>query len=111
MKTDPVEIFQTIRAAAQPYTTLGFSNRLNTDKTYDLWSDKNIETDAENRTESFFISISIRQDHVLLRTGFDYKLLGNQSAIEIKQLDNVLMKQIEETFAVGYKMFKEREWV
>ena len=43
MKTDLVEIFQTIRASLQPYAALGFSNRLNTDEVYDLWSDKNIE--------------------------------------------------------------------
>jgi hypothetical protein len=111
MKTDLVEIFQTIRASLQPYATLGFTNRLNTDETYDLWSDKNIEPESEKRTETFFASISIQQDHVLLITGFDHKLLGNQSAIEIKQLDEVLMNQIEETFAIGYKMFKEKEWV
>lgn len=111
MKTDLVEIFQTIRASLQPYAALGFSNRLNTDETYDLWSDKNIEIDLEKRAETFFASVSIHEDHVLLSTGFDYKLLETQSAIEIKQLDDVLLKQIEETFAAGYKMFKEREWV
>ncbi|MEJ5961739.1 hypothetical protein [Pedobacter immunditicola] len=111
MKTDLVEIFQTIRASLQPYATLGFSNRLNTDDTYDLWSDKNIEIASEKRAESFFASVSIQQDHVLLSTGFDCKLLGNQTAIEIKQLDDVLMNQIEETFAAGYKVFKEQEWV
>jgi len=111
MKTDLVEIFQTIRAAAQPYATLGFSNRMNTNLTYDLWSDKNIEIDSEKRAETFFASISIQDDHVLLSTGFDYKLLGNRSAIEVKQLDEVLMNQIEETFAAGYKQFKEKEWV
>lgn len=111
MKTDLVEIFQTIRASLQPYATLGLSNRLNTDETYDLWSDKNIEIETEKRAETFFAGVSIQQDHVLLSTGFDYKLLANQSAIEIKQLDDVLMNQIEETFAAGYKLFKEKEWV
>ena len=111
MKTDLVEIFQTIRAAAQPYATLGFSNRLNTDKTYDLYSDKNIEVDSGKRAETFFASVSIQQDHVLFSTGFDNKLQENQTAIKIKQLDEGLMKQIEDTFAAGYKMFKEKEWV
>lgn len=111
MKTDPVEIFQTIRASLQPYATLGFTNRLNTENTYNLWSDKNVDTGLEKRTEAFFCGITVEQDHVLLTTGFDHQLLGNQSVIEIKRLDDVLLNQLEETFATGYKMFKEKEWV
>jgi hypothetical protein len=111
MKTDLVEIFQTIRASLQPYAALGFSNRINSDDTYDLWSDKNIEVASEKRSETFFASITIREDHVLLATGFDHQLLGAQSAIKVTHLDDVLMKQIEDTFAAGYKMFKEKEWV
>jgi hypothetical protein len=54
MKTDFVEIFQTIRAALQPYATLGFSNRVNSETVYELWSDKNVVIEGRKRTEVFF---------------------------------------------------------
>lgn len=111
MKTDLREIFQTIRATLQPYAVLGFSNRVNSDIEYDLWSDKNVEVEGDKRTETFFLSLSIQRDHVLLTTGFEHNLFGESSAIQIKQLDDALMDQIEGVFASGYKVFKENEWV
>lgn len=111
MKTDLVEIFQTIRASLQPYAVLGFTNRLNTEEIYDLWSDKNVKEGAEMHTEAFFASIRIENDHVLLAIGFNEEQLGLESAKQIKKLDDVLMNEIEETFATGYRLFKEKEWV
>ncbi|RZK56195.1 MAG: hypothetical protein EOO91_12585 [Pedobacter sp.] len=37
MKTDFVEIFQTIRANLQPYTASGFTARVNSETVYELW--------------------------------------------------------------------------
>jgi hypothetical protein len=111
MKTDLVEIFQTIRASLQPYAVLGFTNRLNTEETYDLWSDKNVKEGSEIHTEAFFASIHIKNDYVLLATGFNEEQLGRESSKQIKELDDALMNEIEETFATGYRLFKEKEWV
>ena len=111
MKTDLVEIFQTIRAALQPYAVLGFTNRTNSEEMYDLWSEKHIEVEGEKRTETFFGSVSITSGHVLVRTGFEHKGVNEEHDIKVKELDEVLMNQIEEIFAIGYKTFKENEWV
>lgn len=124
-KTDFVEIFQSIRAVLQPYAALGFSNRANTDKEYDLWSDKNVEIEGKQKHEVFFASVIIQKNHV----GFYYmpvyaepdikkifdpnllKLLKGKACFHIKKLDDELLRQIEESLAEGYKLYKEKEWV
>ena len=111
MKTDLVEIFQTIRAALQPYAVLGFTNRTNSETLYDLWSEKHLEVSGEKRTETFFGSVSIETGYVLVRTGFEHKGVDGQHDIKVNALDELLMSQIEEIFAIGYKTFKENEWV
>ncbi len=111
MKTNLVEIFQTIRASLQPYAVLGFTNRLNTEEFYDLWSDKNVKKGSEVHAEAFFVSIHIENDHVLVYTGFDKERLGTQSTLEIRELDDVLMNDLEGKLTIGYKLFKEKEWV
>jgi len=110
MKTDLIEIFQTIRAALQPYTTLGFTCRINSEEKYDLWSDKNIVVDGEKRTETFFASLVIEDGHVtfsLLPEG----LPEYERPMIITELDDLTMNLIEEKVAAGYKIFKEQEWV
>lgn len=110
MKTDLVEIFQTIRAALQPYATLGFNNRTNSEEKYDLWSELNLNVAGEKRSETFFVNLEIREDHVL----FDLlppELPQHERAMIIKELDDLTLNLIEDKVAAGYKIFKEQEWV
>jgi hypothetical protein len=125
MKTDFVEIFQTIRASLQPYATVGFSNRVNSETSFDLWSDKNVVIEEKQRNEVFFASVIIQKGHV----GFYYmpvytepdmkkifgpdllKLLNGKSCFHINKLDDALMLQIEEALAAGFKLYKEKGWV
>lgn len=95
----------------QPYATLGFINRENSDRFYDLWSDKNIKSGPDKRIETFFVSISAGPKEALLNINFEHKISGGISLVKITELDEILMNQIEETLAAGYKLFKEREWV
>lgn len=110
MKTDLIEIFQTIRAALQPYAALGFNNRTNSEKKYDLWSEKNLEIDGEKRTETFFVSLDIRADHVALEL-LPEALSQHERTMVIKELDDLTLHIIEDKVAAGYKIFKEQEWV
>lgn len=110
MKTDLIEIFQTIRAALQPYATLGFNDRNNSEEEYDLWSEKNMEVDGEKRTETFFVSLSIDDDHVTLDL-LPESLPQHERPMIIKELDDITLNLIEDKVAAGYKIFKEREWV
>ncbi|ATP56593.1 hypothetical protein CPT03_08960 [Pedobacter ginsengisoli] len=125
MKTDFVEIFQTIRASLQPFATVGFSNRINSETSFDLWSDRNVVIDGKKRNEVFFASVIIQKGHV----GFYYmpvytepemkkifnpellKLLKGKSCFHIKKLDDTLMLQIEDALAAGFKLYKEKGWV
>lgn len=125
MKTDFIEIFQTIRAVLQPYAALGFDNRTNSETTYDLWSDKNIVVEGSKKNEVFFASVTIHKGHV----GFYYmpvyaepemkkmfdpallKLLKGKSCFHIKGLDEVLLTHIESALAEGYRLYKEKGWV
>lgn len=125
MKTDLVEIFQTIRAALQPYATLGFTNRVSSDTVYELWSEKHVEVEGRKRTELFFASVMIKKGYV----GFYYmpvyveqeikkvfdpkllKLLKGKSCFHIKALDDELISLIESAVASGYKLYKEKGWV
>jgi len=125
MKTDFVEIFQTIRASLQPYATLGFSNRTNSETLYDLWSDKNVEIEGRQRNEVFFASVQINKGHVGfyfmpvyaepdMKQVFDenlLQLLKGKSCFHIKELDEQLLNQIEESLAEGYRLYKEKGWV
>jgi hypothetical protein len=107
MKTDPIEIFQTIRAELQPYTTLEFTSRINSEEAYDLWSEKNIKD--EGVTEGFFAEVRIESDHVVFRCS---TLTGDsQLQREVKQLDDLTMKKIADELSATYKVFKEQEWV
>lgn len=110
MKTDLIEIFQTIRAALQPYATLGFNNRTNSEEKYDLWSELTVESEGQKRTETFFVAVEIENDQVtftLLPDG----LPEHERPMVLKELDELTLNLIEDKVAAGYKIFKEKEWV
>ncbi|RAJ35402.1 hypothetical protein [Pedobacter cryoconitis] len=110
MKTDLIEIFQTIRATLQPYTTLGFNDGENSDQKYDLWAAAPAGKDGEDKPGVFFLSIEIKDDHVAFELLPD-TVPQHERAMLIKELDDVTLNLIEDKVAAGYKIFKEHEWV
>ncbi len=125
MKTDLIEIFQTIRASLQPYAALGFDNRTNSETVYDLWSNKNVEIAGKARHEVFFASVSIEKKSVIVKifpedqqSEFDRvkdsnitKLLKAVAGAKVNELDDLLLTQIEDAVAAAYKIYKEEGWV
>lgn len=125
MKTDFIEIFQTIRAVLQPYAALGFNNRINSETTYDLWSDREVVIDDKKRSEVYFAKVRILKGHVGLyympvyavpemKEVFDpalLKLLKGKSCFHIKKLDESLLAHIEDALAEGFRLYKEKGWV
>lgn len=125
MKTDLIEIFQTIRAAMQPYEAMGFNSRINSDTEYDLWSDKNVVLMGKQRNEIYFAGLKIMKSSVTLHFMLIYtnpevkellhpdllKLLKGKSCFHVKKLDETLMDQIATALEVGYKAYKQNEWV
>lgn len=125
MKTDAIEIFQTIRAAMQPYETLGFNSRVNSEIEYDLWSEKNTIVDGVKKTETHFAGVKVFKDHVSfyfmplngdaeIEAVFHQDLLSllkDKAYFNIKALDEILMEHIADALDKGYKIFKQNEWV
>ncbi len=125
MKTDLIEIFQTIRARMQPYETLGFVNRINADNEYTLWSEKNVTINGQKLTESYFSGVKIMDDHVCLHLIPTDIRLDNAMVIHadllslhsksscfiIRSIDDTLIEQISDSLAMGYKIYKQKDWV
>lgn len=125
MKTDLIEIFQTIRATMQPYEALGFNSRINSDVEYDLWSDKNVVLLGKQRNEIYFAGLKIMTSSVTLHFMLIYtnpevkemlhpdllKLLKGKSCFHFKKLDEVMMEHVAHALDIGYKAYKQNEWV
>ncbi len=127
MKTDSIEIFQTIRAAMQPYTALGFTARANTDDNYDLWSEKNVLVEGKKKTELHFAEVKVSKNDVQFcvyaidlmgdkrQSVIDQSLSayqdGDTSCFSIKQLDEALLENLTEVLERCYQLFKQKEWV
>jgi len=101
MKTDLVEIFQTIRAEMQPYTTMGFNARINSDTAYDLWKEPGF-VDGLETEERHFASVAIEDTYV----EFEF-----ETTTKITELDDVLLQQISNDLAAGFKEYKQNGWV
>lgn len=125
MKTDVVEIFQTIRAAMQPYTANGFVAKNNTNTNYDLWCEP-IKNDLNaHKTENHFVGIAMNNNQV----DFNFtplitepeltkalhpdlvSLLQTQSCFAINVLDSNRLAQIVFALKIGFKIYKQNGWV
>jgi len=125
MKTDFVEIFQTIRASLQPYTSNGFIAQENSETNYELWSERNIVVDGKEKHELFFASVKITKSNVefhLMATDLEneinniahpelLKLLNGKSDFQLTKLDDNLMEQIDAALAAAYTIYKQKEWI
>jgi len=125
MKTDLVEIFQTIRANLQPYTANGFAARINSDVAYEVWADKQIDLHGKKRDVVCFSSVNIKEGYVeLCLTPLQdepelqnvinpelMKLSSGNSCFKITQLDDELTAKIADAFVAGFTIYKQKGWV
>ncbi|WP_199118828.1 hypothetical protein [Pedobacter sp. ASV28] len=125
MKTNLIEIFQSIRAVMQPYETLGLNARLSSDTVYELWSERNVMIDGQKKNELYFAGLKILKNHVgfyfmpvhqtsEIKVVFHpslFKLLKGLSCFQINKLDDALLEQIADALDKGFKIYKKNEWV
>jgi len=124
MKTDLVEIFQTIRASLQPYTANGFTARTNSDTAYELWSEKNVDVNGQPQTEIYFAGVIINENEVefIFQPIVEDEAVKNliskdlsqfltDKSFKIKQLDEALMEKITEAITIGFTNYKQKGWV
>ncbi len=120
MKTDLVEIFQTIRAGMQPYATRGYTVHENSENGYDLYSEKNIALNGEKVTERFFTGVYINGDIVEVKINTDEFSTSNhnlsdfgqnKAGLQISALDDSKLKEVETLVEIIHTNFKEKEWI
>ncbi|RYE53083.1 MAG: hypothetical protein EOP48_15130 [Sphingobacteriales bacterium] len=120
MKTDPVEIFQTIRASLQPYASLGFSAEPNTEDSYQLVTEKRLDVIREDALT--FARVTIKGE------GVEFCLFDDPGNVQIPSFSTAnkvdgrcqfiaeldAEKQIpvlEDLLSIGFKRYKENGWV
>lgn len=124
MKTDLVEIFQTVRANLQPYTANGFTATVNSDTEYELWADRGIDINGEKKDIVRFSSVKINDDHVELCItplteeadlqkviNPDLLALLSNGCFKLHQLDDDMVGKIADAFVIGYTSYKQKGWV
>lgn len=125
MKTDLVEIFQTIRANIQPYTASGFVNRINSDTAYDVWGTKEIDIKDKTRDVVRFASVKIENGYVsfcltAIREEAELKnvihadllaLLADDVCFHFTQLDDAMVEKISDALVAAFTLFKQKGWV
>ena len=120
MKTDLVEIFQTIRACLYSYQTRGYSVHEDSDTCYELYSEKNRKHNGEKITEFYFLGLYIEDNKVNLKlnttdleleqdelVNFD----NNISGFSISQLGKDKQNEISTFIEIIHTHFKKEEWV
>lgn len=120
MKTDLVEIFQTIRAGMQPYATRGYTVHENSETGYDLYSEKNIAVNGEKITERFFAGVYINGNAVEVKVNTEEFSTSNQNLADFGEnkaglknssLDDVKLRELETLVEIIHTNFKEKEWI
>ncbi|RNL52239.1 hypothetical protein [Pedobacter jejuensis] len=119
MKTDLVEIFQTIRASLQPYAARGYTVKENSETNYVLVSEKNVIENDGKTTERFFVGIFINAANVDVQlhtsefeSAQDLVEFGDdKKGFSISELDEDQLKEIETFIEIIHTHFKEKGWV
>lgn len=122
MKTDLVELFQTIRASIQPYAAMGFVAVINSEDEFKLETENGEGIVAEQTM--FFSSVNIGKNHVRFCLGTDTDAAEIQQHIksplqamfingcyEFLELGDDQLRNVELALSEGYKLYKERGWV
>ncbi|WP_443938953.1 hypothetical protein [Pedobacter sp. MW01-1-1] len=120
MKTELIEIFQSIRAYLQPYATRGYAVDIDSEQEYVLLSEKNILTDKGKITERFFAGVYINEAEVEIKLNAadiqseqkEWKRLNEDViAISLSSLDKKQLMEIENLIEIIHTRFKEKEWI
>lgn len=125
MKTNLIEIFQTIRAQMQPYTVEGFKNKINTDSAYHLCTEQQVVINELVKNQVYFFGLEVKGDYVGLYFRPVYtvkkmsiifspdliKQLKENDCFHITKLDDLLLEQISNALKLGFKFYKQKGWV
>lgn len=125
MKTDLIEIFQTIRAQMQPYAVEGFKNKTNTDSAYHLCTEQQVVITELIKNQVYFFGLEVKEDYVGLYFRPVYtakemdvvfspdlvKQLKENDCFHITKLDDLLLEQISNALKGGFIFYKQKGWI
>ena len=124
MKTDLVEIFQSIRAVMQPYASVGFETSINSENTYELYTSQEILI-ANKKQKLYFSGVKIEKMYVAfyfmpLQTEPNLKkilhpnlmnLLNENYCFHLQELDDKLLNHISQALDAGFTHYKQNQWM
>lgn len=125
MKTDLIEIFQTVRAQMQPYAVEGFKSKTNTDSAYHLCTDAQVDITELIKNQVYFFGLEVKEGYVGLyfRPVYTAKemnvifspnlvmQLKENDCFHITRLDDLLLEQISNALKSGFKFYKQKGWI
>ncbi len=125
MKTNLIEIFQTIRAAMQPYEAQGFATHTCSDTEYELRSEKLVVLQSGEKSQMYFAGLKILDNAVVFNLSPLQSAAEDQSNLpaevaelftriaqfEVAALDEALLQEITIALARGFKIYKQQGWV
>ncbi|MET4082832.1 hypothetical protein ABIB40_002796 [Pedobacter sp. UYP30] len=120
MKTDLVEIFQTLRASLYSYQTRGYTVHKDSDTAYELYSEKNRDANGQKITEFFFTGLYVEDGKVMLKfNATDFKPSDNDLIVfddqtkgfALVDLDEQKQQEIIAFVEIVHAHFKKNEWV
>jgi hypothetical protein len=124
LSNELIEVYKRLKEILKRYEN-PLKSKFDFDSRYDLWSVKELVIDGRKRKEVSFAALIIQSNYV----GFYYmpvytdvdlksvfgpellKLLKGKSCFHIKELNDLLEKQIIEALDLGYSLYKERGWI
>lgn len=124
MSENLIEIFNTLKPLLLNYVP-PLSAPVDLDSRYELFSYKDIEVNRRKKSEVFFSGIIIQRAYVgfyfmpiyvdpslksMLAPNLLSKLKG-KSCFHFTYMDETLSSQIEEALKIGFKLYKERNWI
>lgn len=123
MKTDFIEIFQSIRAVLQPYTVVGFETSINTDTAFELYTAQEVTVNQKkqklyfagvkilkNQVSFYLMSIYIEPELKKLLHPDLLQLLNGKCCFHIKKLDEHLLNLISQALDIGFTHYKQQGW-
>jgi len=124
MENDLSEIFKRLKLLLQKYDKV-FVSKINDEKHFDLWSNKEFIFEGKIKKEMFFASVEVQKNDVAfhfipiytnsnlideLQPNLKSKLKG-KSCFHFKNLNRELENEIADALEKGFQIFKQKDWI
>ena len=123
--TDLTLIFNHLRNLMKPFETGTIKARVDEEKRYDLWSEKQVVIEGRKRNDVYYAGLVIQRNYVgfyympvyvdeQLKSVFEpelLNLLNGKSCFHVRKMDDSLSQQIADALQKGYNLYLDRGWI